>query len=1082
MLQSHEVMRGILLIFGLVTFMGVNGQTTLFSDNFNRTAASMGGANLDNGWIVDTVVAGDGGHSWQIAPDAGCENGDLRFSSNGACNYTPGTDVKTHVVYQIVDASAGANGYENLRISFTYLADNDNDPEGDAFTPGFADYEFARLVYKLPADGAWTEIESYDENSSGTATNVPIGGGDDEIVWIGFQIEVDDDGSIEDLFNTDDLGNTTNRFVVDNVVIEGFEIVAPGLVEGTYYLDGDGVDPNTIGNWYNLTGNAVTYATDPLQFQNSNNTFVIADGDFTQTLGIWASNPTAGTYALTADLTVAHLVVFNGSTLSNDGSDLNITSDISIEANAVYNHNSIDQGGAEKTEDFPFDKMLNSELVGKVVLTNSGGAGFENVWSLSGDLDWTTSGVVENNGDLFIEGSGTLSVNTLQSIDPNSTTTINNAGAYLSISNSVSLPTNIVEHFQIDSDPSSSGFIIQDGATFSGAVHIHDNMGISSMNRIILEDNATAYWHSGDGLNFTGGITVEEVNNDANASFQLVENLELGAGDTLDVQVGVSLQADEVITLSSGSHLTMNKGTIDSVSIGAGACFSVSTPTASALGHGGILVQANGVFYVEDGASLIQNSGNIVVAGGPTPFTQGGDFVDLDATGSAWGGAPSVSISNNIGWTDWSHYTYWSCPITNIPISIPSAVSIYEYTDNEDELGTGWVGPQSANFEAGRGYAVQQAGGGLVTFEGTCNTGNINGPEIGDDQGAVADGNWSLIGNPYPSAINGFLLVDAHPEILGALYIWDQSDFDSEFSFATNDYSVVNGTGVASGGRGLNDTTTIQGYYIPPFQAFFVTGVEQPVLASNTPVVFTNSMRDTTLVDTEHNHSFKSNSKQRLWIELFEYDQEEAEITECLIGFLPEATNGFDRMYDATNNNDGLNISSVIEVLDSVGNVRDKMSLVIQGRGELVIGDIVDLELEILHPGPYQLDIRKLENFDNQEIWIRDELLGVSHLLSQEPYIFQVNEAGLYDLQLMFHEPGTIGIEEEMVEAIPLDLKRKSGKWESNLDGEVVITTMAGQLLNQFDVKAKQPFAIEEDKGFFHFKSNDGQFKRWMLK
>lgn len=1067
MLQSHEVMRGILLIFGLVSFMGVNGQTDveLFSDDFDRA-----GPVLDEGWTQLVVDASDAGNGWWISPNGSCTN-DLRFVDATTCNTaSENGEVDENndiIVYHSVDVT----GYNNVRLIYDWESDN---------TTGLGqnDADVSTSVVSTNASD-WTTLATHED---GSGTNFEVATGlENGVIYIGFRVASADGGALD----TDD---NVNKLIIENVSVIGDTILP---TEGTFYMTNAGDDPTDIESWYIRQDNP--FGTDDVpeqgqvqsQFTNPNNTFVLAQATFSApdlVSGDIVVTPAAASFSFDADWSVANLTVFAGSDVSNDGADLDITSSISIEAGATYYHSAINQGGGEKTDDFPFHELLNDELVGKVVLSNSGGAGFENEWDLTGDLDWSASGVIENNGELIITGSGTLEIDSLVSNDVNASTKIAESGAYLSISSGIDLMIGTLDHFQLSSDPASSGFIIQDGATFSGEVNIDANMGVFSMNRIILEDNATAYWHSGDGLNFTGGITVEEVNNDANASFQLVENLELGAGDTLDVQVGVSLQADEVITLSSGSHLTMNKGTIDSVSIGAGACFSVSTPTASALGHGGILVQANGVFYVEDGASLIQNSGNIVVAGGPTPFTQGGDFVDLDATGSAWGGAPSVSISNNIGWTDWSHYTYWSCPITNIPISIPSAVSIYEYTDNEDELGTGWVGPQSANFEAGRGYAVQQAGGGLVTFEGTCNTGNINGPEIGDDQGAVADGNWSLIGNPYPSAINGFLLVDAHPEILGALYIWDQSDFDSEFSFATNDYSVVNGTGVASGGRGLNDTTTIQGYYIPPFQAFFVTGVEQPVLASNTPVVFTNSMRDTTLVDTEHNHSFKSNSKQRLWIELFEYDQEEAEITECLIGFLPEATNGFDRMYDATNNNDGLNISSVIEVLDSVGNVRDKMSLVIQGRGELVIGDIVDLELEILHPGPYQLDIRKLENFDNQEIWIRDELLGVSHLLSQEPYIFQVNEAGLYDLQLMFHEPGTIGIEEEMVEAIPLDLKRKSGKWESNLDGEVVITTMAGQLLNQFDVKAKQPFAIEEDKGFFHFKSNDGQFKRWMLK
>ena len=1064
-------MRGILLIFGLVTFMGVNGQTTIFSDNFNRTTASFGVNDLDNDWLVDIETAGEAGRAWQISPEATCEVGDLRFSDDGGCDYSAGTNANTeHVVYHEVDAS----GFINVDISFDWTTESLNGQHDDV----------ADFVVSTDADN-WTSIDGpYYSNGfvdNGAVANQAIGGAyDNTTFYIGFRIVCND----SDVGNFGGLGDdpldNLLRFVVDNVVVQGEAIVAGN----NWYMTDEADDPGDYTSWV-AEGNVGIFgqpipAPDANIFTSGGNLFHLSIGNF---VGDNLTGETAGDFSLGQDWTVDSVYLYTGSTFDNVSHDVVINDMLSIEPGATYFHNSVDQGGGIKTTEFPFDKLLNNNLEGTVALTSSG-PGFYNTWDLQSDYDWSASGTIVNNGNWVISGGNTLEVFSLQSTNVNGQTQIDEINTYLRIVNNVDLAAGTSNHFFVNSDINNSGFQLADGLVFSGEFNIDSDEDFNSVGAsIVLADNAILNWKDRAGLNHTGAFTISEQNGDGGASILVTGGLSLLAGDDFSFLAPIA-GTPPTVNVVTGSKLTLCEGSLDDVVVRENASLVVTAPPAGTgtLTHQDLTVEAKGVFQCEDGSSLIQGGGTkITVEGGATPFSQGGDFIDLNSTtGSSYPAAPQVSISNNIGWTSNTQYTYWSSPITNQAISIPSAIAIFSYTDNSDNAGSGWV-TASGNFASGRGYAVRQAGGGVVTQEGVTLTGDIDAadgsPIIGDTDND--QDNWSLVGNPYPSSIHAQTFIDGNsPHMNGALYIWDQSNFSNVFSFVSDDYITINNLGVTGnyGTGGYSNTTDL---YLAPFQAWFVNGADGQADGN---VTFTNAMRDTSLAGGTHEHSFKSNTVQKLWLRFSEFDEEVPAKTECLIGFVDGATFGWDSQFDAVGNNSGMSIGSIVEEVDSNGVARNKRNAVIQGLPPLQPEMIVDIELEVPHTGAFQLSVEDLENIDNQEIWIRDELLDVSHLLSQQPYIFQVNEAGLYDLQLMFHEPGTIGIEEEMVEAVALDLQRKSGKWESNLDGEVVITTMAGQLLNQFDVKAKQPFAIEEDKGFFHFKSNDGQFKRWMLK
>ena len=80
----------------------------------------------------------------------------------------------------------------------------------------------------------------------------------------------------------------------------------------------------------------------------------------------------------------------------------------------------------------------------------------------------------------------------------------------------------------------------------------------------------------------------------------------------------------------------------------------------------------------------------------------------------------------------------------------------------------GWA-YTGGNFVPGRGYAFQQAGGDVVSFDGQANSGVVLGPLVGDNQIGTDDENWSFVGNPYPSGIHAGQLLAENEGVSGCI-------------------------------------------------------------------------------------------------------------------------------------------------------------------------------------------------------------------------------------------------------------------------------------------------------------------------
>jgi hypothetical protein len=413
--------------------------------------------------------------------------------------------------------------------------------------------------------------------------------------------------------------------------------------------------------------------------------------------------------------------------------------------------------------------------------------------------------------------------------------------------------------------------------------------------------------------------------------------------------------------------------------------------------------------------SDINNYGNLVVE-------DSGTIIQKDDYASNTGNAV-VKRNANIRMLD---YVYWSSPIQQFLVNLISPNTPLGYnwkwnpTINNPNGGIGfWTPAAGETMEIGRGYIVRGPSSFGTTpqnftaiFSGsTINNGLINstisrGPmtmstlpnytSLNGVPFSIYDDNWNLIGNPYPSALNieSFLIYNAvdNPVIEGSVRLWTHGTLPSTttnpfynsylYNYTTNDYITHNGTATLSGPGVFNG-------FVASCQSFFVLMNEGDQGSST--VTYKNFMRDKSL--NSNSQFYKSQlvslppEKHRIWLDLV---SESGNATRTAVGYLNNATYQKDALYDAFAKLDGSqNLYTLIE--------NDRVC--IQGRPlPFQNDDTVLLGYTLPTSGTYTIAIGALDGLftDNQDIFLEDKLLDVTHNLKQSPYHFYTN-AGTFD-------------------------------------------------------------------------------------
>ncbi|MFY0606456.1 MAG: BNR-4 repeat-containing protein [Cyclobacteriaceae bacterium] len=259
------------------------------------------------------------------------------------------------------------------------------------------------------------------------------------------------------------------------------------------------------------------------------------------------------------------------------------------------------------------------------------------------------------------------------------------------------------------------------------------------------------------------------------------------------------------------------------------------------------------------------------------------------------------------------------------------------------------------------GNAYFSAYTGKTSFMGTPNTGIISVPLIYN----AADGSnagFNLVSNPYPAAVDFEELVTQNQGITGTIYLWDDGGSNIE-QRDNGDYITVNMIGeVASAMNGSGRSADWNGY-IGSTQGFFVKAENAP-----STLTFDNEMKVAGNNDSASYFRKRENENdiQTLRLSL----QNELASNQCLIGFVEDATEGYDRLYDAYKM-DGANGIKLFSLIDD-------QPMAIQG---LPKGDeySIPLGIDVNKVGNYTLRLNQTNNWkEGKNIYLLDK--KVNHI------------------------------------------------------------------------------------------------------
>tara|TARA_R110000751_G_scaffold305198_1_gene421387 strand:+ start:23350 stop:25203 length:1854 start_codon:yes stop_codon:yes gene_type:complete len=322
--------------------------------------------------------------------------------------------------------------------------------------------------------------------------------------------------------------------------------------------------------------------------------------------------------------------------------------------------------------------------------------------------------------------------------------------------------------------------------------------------------------------------------------------------------------------------------------------------------------------------------------------------------------------------------------ITNVsgevttPLSI-STMWLYKYIQGSGSY-YDWVAlDQNSALIPGEGFSMKGSGASGAdqnyVFYGA--------PNNGEYTFSINAGEESLVGNPYPSALdtNKFILDNA--TVFDALYFWvDGGSTSHILSNYLGGYAIRNLTGgtppsvfsTLIGGLGSAGSITVPKRYAPIGQGFFIKAY------ASGSIVFNNSQRDFKK-ESEGEAIFYRNQNdqtenQDQFIRLG-YEDPEGFHRQLLLGFLPDSTAdvNYNPGYDAL-----LKICRDDEMFFVIEQDLDKKYAI---QGVDAFNDTMEFPLGILisETGLHQIMIDEVENFQHT-IYLKDNILNTTHNLS----------------------------------------------------------------------------------------------------
>ncbi|MDR7212676.1 T9SS sorting signal type C domain-containing protein [Flavobacterium piscis] len=396
-------------------------------------------------------------------------------------------------------------------------------------------------------------------------------------------------------------------------------------------------------------------------------------------------------------------------------------------------------------------------------------------------------------------------------------------------------------------------------------------------------------------------------------------------------------------------------------------------------------------------------------------------------------------------------FSYWSSPVSGQTLLNLSPNTLSDKYMSYS--GTGWKQEVASTkiMTPGTGYIIRTPKAGIwgngenvifpyaqpVQFRGIPNNGDISGQ-------SVVPGNFYLIGNPYPSALDANEFLSDNTILNGTIYFWTHNTAIQQngpkYIYVSDDYAAYNQLGGVAATSGGQEPLG----YVAAGQSFFGSALSSGTIA------FKNNMR----VAGNNSQFFKpaktSKSakleKHRLWLNM---TNSGGAFKQTLIGYVTGATNEYEGDFDGRSF-DG---NSFIDFY-SVNNAN---KFVIQGRAlPFKESDKVPLGFRSTLAGDFTISIDKADGvLADQKVFLEDKQTNTIHELTQSDYTFTTAKGTFNDRFVVKYVNVTLGTgdfetADDGVEVIVKNKNTTISSEKENID-KVFIYDISGKQLYRKD-------------------------------
>lgn len=452
-------------------------------------------------------------------------------------------------------------------------------------------------------------------------------------------------------------------------------------------------------------------------------------------------------------------------------------------------------------------------------------------------------------------------------------------------------------------------------------------------------------------------------------------NLILGANSTIEYNalgnqtITTHSYANLILSGSGLKTLTNDTTVTNDLTVNSGCQLTVNSGQNLTVGDD--LINNGGTVTIQNNANLIQNGTTNDNVGDVKVFRNSANLFKLD-------------------------YTLWSSPVAGqnlldfSPATLPGR--FYVYNSSTDAYNQ--IAPSTNDFEEGVGYLIRMPDN-HPTATATIWNGEFDGvPNNGDVTVAVANDTYNAVGNPYPSTIDADHFINTN-SLTEPLYFWRKTNNAATSSYAT--YTLAGGTETeANEGDPLG---LVPNGVIQVGQGFIVK-------STSTSINFNNTMR----IADNNNQFFRSNSDIENNRIRFTATGNNGFYSQVLLNYRSEATNDFDAALDGRYINDSENAFYTI---------LNQEPFTIQARAlPFENTDVVNLGFKTTSGGTFSIVLNEKDGVfaDNDEIFIKDNALGIWHNITNSPYEF-VSEAGSFSARFELVYQDVLSVNESLTDA-----------------------------------------------------------------